>query len=151
MKTWTMPRVAIEAFSANEYVSGCDDYVIPVSQSQLVDTYADLDGSTTYSDSEKVGTNTSRYFIGDYGSTPAVGLYKHVNFYKERTLSISPFEGDSYIEPFTSHGILGTARFNSVGTYTVYVYKTQSGGSLAYIYQDGYVPGGTPGESQAFS
>ena len=28
MKTWTMPKVNIEAFTPNEYVAGCADYLV---------------------------------------------------------------------------------------------------------------------------
>ena len=141
MKTWTMPKVAVDAFRANEYVSACNDYV--VSTVDFRSTYFDWDKDGRYDGDTEEITNTTgsnRYTVGQWDEL-GVGWFPNVTVYKDA----------SWRTPSTGELYSNTRYFQSVGTYNIYVYDNGHHASKAVVYNTGFTPSGEPTDDKAFS
>ena len=138
MKQWTMPRVEVEGFAANEYVAACAIESILVSGKKYF--YWDRNDDNNYNGphaGENIWYQHRSYYVSD---GPKKGWYRN------ETIWVAS-NGGSVNMP--SGGPYNSSDFRNIGTYDLYF--TGSGGKV-FIYHAGTAPSGsTPSEEKNFS
>ena len=131
MKTWTMPKVNIEAFTPNEYVATCQ-FLIVLSAGQKV-----------FLDVNTGGSNTGTYQLGE-DATVATNGSNIVTVSSELSQGI---HGNVAVYASKATGTNG--RYNSLlGVYDVYVYDSNR---HAFLYEAGHTPSTTPTTNNNFA
>lgn len=157
MKTWTMPRIGIDQFSANDYIAKCSTVRPEIPGTSL---YVDWDGNGAYSSAERVwgtyGDSNEGYNgaqssgvhglkqVHVYGINPIFTTKKKPGWTQVNASMDSPYLNTPG-EALDNNG--NWVRGNmwvDLGVYDVY-YISSSG---VYIYGLGNAPsGGTPSDT----
>lgn len=148
MKTWTMPKVEIDGFSANEYVAACST-VIPFQSSDYLacDFGREINDGYSFeptpngvfdsnaSEAWNAQTTTAESLIIHSGHT---GWYRGKTVYRRLqvgTASNTPYSDTSYFSPLD-------------GLYDIYITRT---GHNVYVYKQGEAPLEDPTSTKNFS
>ena len=133
MKTWTMPKVMIEGFAANEHVAACEPIKPFTGDSKKY--YLDWDYNDLYTNRERLyyNTNNNEYNISSSGDVELhKGYYPGVNLYTLKDGSNSP--GGAVLSYLERNGdSISWVEFKKVGTYDIYARSSQH----IYIYSGG--------------
>lgn len=134
MKTWTMPKVEIEGFSANEYVAASCGSTDPVNIQSGYYYYLDYDNDGYYD-----GNIYEDATHPDYGGS---GYTNYVTRASEQPLRGWQNNINLYRKSKSSGGYNGNQAFNAndlIGTYDLYIT-----GFHVYLYRSDVYDGGTP-------
>ena len=137
MNKWEMPKVAIEKFTANEYLSACGE---PPEMEPYRNNYwyADLDNPDLGYDSiDYDGPGDGKWNNGVteqayYNNSPTMDHLPH--WFTKKNVYVDGPSGARYGAEFSD-----TSYFKKVGTYDIYMTKTR-----VYFYPAGMGGGFTP-------